>query len=469
MAKLQPLPPDPYMAPFETEGSWEGLLSVRGPGLPSMGQMPRQMDDESSAEYKRRIGDWMLGSITDPEMMETGLGFVGGGIRNVGKGLAGLLSKGKVPATAKVSSPTPKADVPTKTLYHGGHRFDEVTRGGQHYPLGYFDLSKSGTGQGAAIHGKGAYLAEARKTGKTYQSIGAKPYTTKNPQKQYDLRYSSRRRLPQQNFTRDILKNNDFNFTSAIRDTEQKIAYATKKLEKRGAVAAERDLHRSIYPIIAPKGRYFNLPFQPSNLSAGYTETEFIKRFGSNYLTRLRNTLKDLKKLEKNPSFLYDELGTLHEFRIPKSELKNIINLDKPMISQSHMTPELQERLSRLANKYKSGRYYPEDMSGQSWYSGVRGELGEDAASKMLLDEGFSGVKFLDQYSRPISGSFGRSWYEHPLRKPTYNYVIPDQELLLRNPPHARHLQKEGGLVDAKPFKKGGMIRNPYPYEPKAI
>ena len=442
------------MAPFETERSLEGLKSLRGPGLPSMGQMPQQMDNESSAEYKRKIGDWMSAYITDPEMMETGLGFVGGGLRNVGKGLAGLLSKGKVPATAKVSSPTPKADVPTKTLYHGGHRFDEVTRSGQHYPLGYFDLSKSGTGQGAAIRGKGAYLAEARKTGKTYQSIGAEPFSTKNPQ---------------QNFTRDILINNDFNFTSAIRDTEQKIAYATKKLEKRGAVAAERDLHRSIYPGIAPKGRYFNLPFQSSNLSAGYTETEFIKRFGSNYLTRLRQTLKDLKKLKKDPSRLYDELGTLHEFRIPESDLKNIINLDKTIFSQSHMTPELQERLSRLGEKYspRGGTY--KDTPANYWYSGVRGELGEDAASKMLLDEGFSGIKFLDQHSRPLSGSFGRSWNEHPFRKPTYNYVIPDQELLLRNPPHARHLRKEGGLVDAKPFKKGGMVSNPYSYESKSI
>jgi len=448
------------VSPEESERALRSALELAHEIAPGAGlkHSTRILPALQRGAYGEAVGD-TLGAAGDVAYMSIplGTGLAGLGLGTVlklgGRGVKRALAslpKGKVPATAKVSSSTPKADVPTKTLYHGGHRFDEVTHGGQHYPLGYFDLSKSGTGQGAAIRGKGAYLAEARKTGKTYQTIGGKPFSTKNPQ---------------QNFTRDILKNNDFNFTSAIRDTEQKIAYATEKLAKKGAVAAEE----SIFPIIAPKGRYFNLPFQSSNLSAGYTEHEFIKRYGSNYLTRLRNTLKDLKKLKEDPSRLYDELGTLHEFRIPESELKNIINLDKPMSSQSYMTPELQERLLRLANKYKSSHYYPEDMSGQSWYSGVRGELGEDAASKMLLDEGFSGVKFLDQYSRPISGSFGRSWYEHPLRKPTYNYVIPDQELLLRNPPHARHLQKEGGLVDAKPFKKGGMIRNPYPYEPNTI
>ena len=73
----------------------------------------------------------------------------------------------RIAAALRKTAPIAELDV-----YHGTpHRFDPT----EENPLGEFDASKVGTGEGVQAYGHGVYLAESPDVAKTYQSAQSPP------------------------------------------------------------------------------------------------------------------------------------------------------------------------------------------------------------------------------------------------------------------------------------------------------
>jgi hypothetical protein len=100
--------------------------------------------------------DWLADRLTSPNnsLAETGA-----------RTLTGMLTPGPN-ELLKLLGVGSKAPVQELITYHGSpHRINNVD---EQNPLGKFDLSKVGTGEGAQAYGHGIYLAESPDVARTY-------------------------------------------------------------------------------------------------------------------------------------------------------------------------------------------------------------------------------------------------------------------------------------------------------------
>lgn len=101
--------------------------------------------------------DWLADKLTNP---------TGSVAETAGRVATGMLTPGPEDMLRMAGVLRPKAPVNELTTYHGSpHRITNVDADN---PLGKFDLSKIGTGEGAQAYGHGIYLAENADVAKNY-------------------------------------------------------------------------------------------------------------------------------------------------------------------------------------------------------------------------------------------------------------------------------------------------------------
>ena len=161
------------MQTFETGGAIGDLLRaygsaaapanaavLEGMGMPYRGPItaPRQ-EGVSSGENFRAMGD--------PRQQAVGqmIGDPANLAQPVGARLANALKFAK-PDAMKMVQEMSRGAISPMDVWHGSpHRFAPTAKN----PLGEFDPTKIGTGEGAQVYGYGHYLAEAKDIGKSYR------------------------------------------------------------------------------------------------------------------------------------------------------------------------------------------------------------------------------------------------------------------------------------------------------------
>jgi hypothetical protein len=260
--------------------------------------------------------------------------------------------------------------------YHGSpHRFPPTANN----PLGEFDPTKIGTGEGAQAYGHGAgYLAEAKGVGQGYAESLAmaqgKPLVVRKDGK--------------------IFKEGD-QLTSDILD-------GLKYLEK-GKKDAGQFPHNTQY----------------------YARIAAEKIPNDAYRARVMNAINELE----GTTHAYEKTkGSLYKVDLPDEQIAKMLDWDKPLSQQPRgvqdalaNSPIVQkvladfqpEYLSRATGKH-ADKKYSSGMNMDNLYAHVRDALGGQAeASQHLRELGIPGIRYLDQGSRNVGTIWeeGGKWY----------------------------------------------------------
>jgi hypothetical protein len=159
-----------------------------GTGIPGIyaGMQKRDFDQRQAAkvaefeQYGRMLGPierltMGLPNPNTPEGVQDILTNVMGS--TWGGGIAGTVLDDPINAVRNVLNPQRSSGYVPLTTYHGSpHRINNVDEAN---PMGRFDLSKIGTGEGAQAYGHGIYLAENPDVAGTYRDIGRRQKQSK--------------------------------------------------------------------------------------------------------------------------------------------------------------------------------------------------------------------------------------------------------------------------------------------------
>jgi hypothetical protein len=260
---------------------------------------------------------------------------------------------------------------------------DAVPEGAQviaEHPLGRFDMSKIGTGEGAQAYGRGLYFAEAEDVAKGYRDSLT-------------------------DFTELTIKQNG-------------------KVVKRGSNLTDDDLEAFKYLEAGLKSAG-NFPHNRE-----YYAKQHAERAGaSEQVTALIDQYK-------NAEFSYEKpKGSMYEVDIDANP-DELLDWDKPLSEQSDFVREKLQALGDADNKKAVGEYddalldalfndsnkalpkQPVDLSGKHLYYRSAPDATDPAdASKALKDIGIKGIRYKDGFSRGTDGG-------------TSNYVIFDDRLI---------------------------------------
>jgi hypothetical protein len=260
---------------------------------------------------------------------------------------------------------------------------DAVPEGAQviaEHPLGRFDMSKIGTGEGAQAYGRGLYFAEAEDVAKGYRDSLT-------------------------DFTELTIKQNG-------------------KVVKRGSNLTDDDLEAFKYLEAGLKSAG-NFPHNRE-----YYAKQHAERAGaSEQVTALIDQYK-------NAEFSYEKpKGSMYEVNID-AKPDELLDWDKPLDEQSDFVREKLQALGDADNKKAVGEYddalldalfndsnkalpkQPVDLSGKHLYYRSAPDATDPAdASKALKDIGIKGIRYKDGFSRGTDGG-------------TSNYVIFDDRLI---------------------------------------
>lgn len=233
-------------------------------------------------------------------------------------------------------------------VYHGTpHRFPATEAN----PLGEFDASKIGTGEGAQAYGHGIYLAEAENVGRDYaQSLS--------------------QRLPNRVQLDNTPIKGDTIFSRAI-----------EKLGTQGKEAALKDLDDSI-------------------------------RRNETYAPDMAELYRDVRRqiLEIDPKKVNVNQGTLYKADLPDEMIDRMLDWDKPFLDQSQEIKDLARNLlppavyNQLLTQ-RSGDFVEELAK----YKG-----GKAKASELMRQASIPGIKYLDAGSRGQGGSGTRNFVVFP-------------------------------------------------------
>lgn len=236
------------------------------------------------------------------------------------------------------------------TAYHGTpHRFAPTERN----PLGEFDLSKIGSGEGAQSYGHGIYLAENKKVAGGY-----------------------RNKLGYKAMVEDFL--NQLPEDAEVEDALD----AAKHMSPERAKVIEA-LH---------KDDWLGFDYPAQAITAAF---------------------KDLKRYDPSPELkeaVQNAIGSLYTTDVPDEYVGKMLDLDKPIESQSkYIQEKLEPLIAPLRNKLTPSMYALKTSfggqmmhpSGKYVYQHLVNELGgAKEASEYLNSLGIIGNKYLDALSR---------------------------------------------------------------------
>jgi hypothetical protein len=263
----------------------------------------------------------------------------------VGAGLLGDLSRGSV-------SPL--------DVYHGTpHTLPPTPRN----PLGEFDASKIGTGEGAQSFGYGIYTAENPAVAKDYQFMERNWFDTSK------AKYKG--------------KSIDSWYEQAQKDQERAFRTKDKALEQ------DATARLAYWENIMTHNH-------PENVLKQFTDPEYGWDAATNYAKSI-----DLSKFKGVPT-----PGNLYKVDLPDEKIATMLDWDKPMAEQRNLIEKMRKALigegSPLSNvqqfelnDFLSDKVRMRNLSPQSIV-----DLNNPKIVKRLSEAGIPGVKYLDQFSR---------------------------------------------------------------------
>jgi hypothetical protein len=332
-------------------------------------------------------------------------------------------------------------------VYHGSpHRFPPTAKN----PLGEFDASKIGTGEGAQAYGHGHYLAEARGVGSGYQKdLGGGWRTAFNDE------WSGN--LPQPApLAGSMISKHNGNIEAAVADlrssSEPAYRQAGDWLEKQHAAGAVQTKELgSLYKVDLPDEQIAKmldwdkpLSQQPTALKPLLKDIENAGAFAA----------EKIKVLAQQPGLAdwakRDLMNDAAQIATSKSP-QHVSGVLKRMQLDYGISPD-SGPFKNVANDFlgfvKGMQAVPNMDTGGGAISYLQARYGQEAASKMLRDAGIPGIRYLDGGSR-VGG------------KGTSNFVVfPGGESMLtileRNNQDVRNMMRptvpESSLMYKDPF-----------------
>jgi len=285
-------------------------------------------------------------------------------------------------------------------VYHGSpHRFPPTAKN----PLGEFDSSKIGTGEGAQAYGHGLYLAENPATAKSYQTALAKDKKATDLNTKMDMVMVGDRKITDFNVDMDAaLIDAARNGQDAVRE------HAAKSLARWSELAND----------------------------ASYPFRDYAKQKVAGY--------SELNGALSSKPVQYTGDGSLYKVDLPDEQIAKMLDWDKPLSQQAHIVDALTrgkskyDEITRLANSLpdtvENVAKYNTLMAERKKYSGMidalrphridrydgnalyhaisSGDRSAEAglskqAAETLKELGIPGIRYLDQGSR--AGGAGTS------------------------------------------------------------
>jgi hypothetical protein len=284
----------------------------------------------------------------------------------------------RIAAALRKTAPIAELDV-----YHGTpHRFPATEAN----PLGEFDASKIGTGEGAQAFGHGIYLAEKPNVAQDYQFMLSKidpetvTYQGKPVQKWYDMAQAEQDRAHR------------LGDRTAIDRANAKLAYWENVMTRRHPEDVKR---------------VANDPDDGWPTFANYANSLEMEKFGG------------LK-----------EAGSLYKADLPDEMIDRMLDWDKPLSEQPESVQTILKNLAKKdAEKYGEGGgldYYmgdPDSYDGESVYRYLAEQQDSQVnTSEYFKNLGIPGIKYLDAGSRGGDSATG-----------TRNFVVfPGEEKKVR-------------------------------------
>jgi hypothetical protein len=242
----------------------------------------------------------------------------------------------------------------------------DVYHGSPYGPFNKFDPSKARTGEGNASYGEGAYLAQARGTGEQYKEALSKMNPTFKVGNE-TISYIQNAQTPAEKAKNYLYENAQ-----------------TALVEKSGKTTAKEIL-------------------DDSWMDAGYA-------FSGNELKAVRDEIAKLIE-SKGKKTLTQSSGYLYKVDLPDEAIPKMIDWDKPLGQQSK---DIQQAIEKTKSMLPPNAI--EDLGGDlsllygkdvtpeqflnTWESFGQKAGGETA----LAEQGVTGVRYLDQGSRAVSG-----------------------------------------------------------------
>ncbi|CAB5222447.1 hypothetical protein UFOVP376_2 [uncultured Caudovirales phage] len=266
-------------------------------------------------------------------------------------------------------------------VYHGTpHTLPPTPRN----PLGEFDASKIGTGEGAQSYGHGIYTAENPDVAKSYQFMEQNWFDTSK------AKYKG--------------KSIDSWYEQAQKDQERAFRTNNKVLEK------DATARLAYWENIMTHNH-------PENVLKQFTDPEYGWDEAANYAKSI-----DLNKFSGVP-----RSGNLYKADLPDEMIAKMLDWDKPLSQQSENVQQALAQLGYVSDKNKIGQFddallaalqggstdlpkQPLNLTGEAIYR----KLGSpQAASEKLKQLGIPGIKYFDEGSR-TAGTGTRNFVTFP-------------------------------------------------------
>jgi len=273
------------------------------------------------------------------------------------------------PTRSLLGQMTPKPKL--LDVYHGTpHTLPPTERN----PLGEFDASKIGTGEGAQSFGHGIYTAENPLVAKDYQFMEQNWFDTSK------AKYKG--------------KSINSWYEQAQKDQERAFRTKDKALEQ------DATARLAYWENIMTHNH-------PENVLKQFTDPEYGWDAATNYAKSI-----DLSKFQGIP-----RSGNLYKVDLPDEKIATMLDWDKPLSQQSPQVQAAIEKLTGIkADKVKLNEFddallnalqggtaelpkQPLDPMGSDLYQRIIGGNPAQVAGK-LQEQGIAGIKYLDQFSR---------------------------------------------------------------------
>ena len=234
-------------------------------------------------------------------------------------------------------------------VYHGTpHKFPATETN----PLGEFDASKIGTGEGAQAYGHGVYLAESPRVAEDYR------------------RSTSRSRF---------LTDNGYFDPSELEHLHVKVKARHGNIDEAIETAKKYVIPDEDYPEVAAKAA------------------------------------RDLQKLEalKARGGYRENPGALYKADLPDEMIDRMLDWDKPIKDQPEA---VRKAIDRIESEFSMRKQPYKDQEGTGfWYGALTDTVGgQQNASKLLKEYGVPGIKYADAGSRGQGGSGTRNFVVFP-------------------------------------------------------
>jgi hypothetical protein len=281
-----------------------------------------------------------------------------------------VMERGGLPA--QLLGDISRGSVSPLDVYHGTpHTLPPTERN----PLGEFDASKIGTGEGAQAYGYGIYTAENPAVAKEYQFMQQNWFDTSK------AKYKG--------------KSIDSWYEQAQKDQERAFRTKDKALEKDATARV------AYWENIMTHNH-------PENVLQQFTDPNYGWDAATNYAKSI-----DLSKFTGIP-----RTGNLYKVDLPDEKIATMLDWDKPLSQQSSQVQSAIEKLTGIkADKAKLNEFddallnalqggttelpkQPLDPMGSDLYQRIIGGTNNADVARKLQEQGIAGIKYFDEGSR---------------------------------------------------------------------